>query len=296
MLARLLATSLVATVVIGAWSAGAQERPMAPRPPDGLRVAPFFDGWYQNEDGSVTFSFGYSNPNRDEVVEIPIGPDNFIEPKEFNGPQPTSFPPVVPDVPDGAPARSDRRERERGLFTVTVPPGFKGDVVWTLRNRGQAFSVPGRSRTGAYQLRWPMAMGSQPPLLRFKADGPAGRGPKGINGDPLQASVGQPLTLTIFVNDDSKRDVDPTPVKERGPARPALSVAWFKHVGPPGPVEFSKAKDGLKELQGSFTTTATFKQPGEYVIRGRVDNFGRVDTSAGNQCCWTNGYVKVSVK
>ncbi len=295
MLGRLLAPSLIATVVIGAWSVGAQERPMAPRQPDGLRVVPFFDGFYQNEDGSTTFSFGYSNPNREEVLEIPIGSDNFIEPKEFNGPQPTSFFPVIPDSPDGAPAASARRDRERGVFTVTVPPGFKGDVVWTLRNRGQAFSVPGRSRNGAYQLRWPMAMGSQPPLLRFKPNGPAGRGPSGINGDPLQASIGQPLTLTIFVNDDSKREVDPTPVKERGPERPALSVAWFKHGGP-GPVEFSKAKDGLKELQGSFTTTATFKQPGDYVIRGRVDNFGRVDTSAGNQCCWTNGYVKVSVK
>jgi hypothetical protein len=31
------------------------------------------------------------------------------------------------------------------------------------------------------------------------------------------------------------------------------------------------------------------------VLRVRADNFGRVDTSAGNQCCWTNGYVKVTV-
>ena len=43
------------------------------------------------------------------------------------------------------------------------------------------------------------------------------------------------------------------------------------------------------------TTTATCEQPGEYVIRVRADSFGRMDSSAGNQCCWTNGYVKVTV-
>ena len=40
----------------------------------------------------------------------------------------------------------------------------------------------------------------------------------------------------------------------------------------------------------------TFAQPGTYLLRVRADNFGRVDTSAGNQCCWTNGYIRVSVK
>jgi len=27
----------------------------------------------------------------------------------------------------------------------------------------------------------------------------------------------------------------------------------------------------------------------------RADNFGRVDSTPGDQCCWTNGYVKVTV-
>ena len=41
--------------------------------------------------------------------------------------------------------------------------------------------------------------------------------------------------------------------------------------------------------------TTTFEQPGEYLICVRADSFGRIDSSAGNQCCWTNGYVKVTV-
>ena len=64
-----------------------------------------------------------------------------------------------------------RRDRERGVFTVTVPAKFNGDVVWTLRHAGQTHKVPGRTKTGAYGLHWPMAMGSIPPLLGFTADG-----------------------------------------------------------------------------------------------------------------------------
>jgi hypothetical protein len=283
-------------LMIGSGFLAAQsQRPMAPRPPEGLRVAPFFDGFYTNADGSFSFSFGYSNPNRDEVVEIPIGPDNFIEPKEFNGRQPTSFPPIMPDAPDGGQPRSDRRERERGVFTVTVPASFKGDVVWTLRNRGQSFSVPGRSRTGAYGLRWPMAMGSIPPLMQFDPAGPGGRGPMGIEAPPKQTSVGTPLPITVYLHDDSERIKEELPVKGRQ-AKQAISVVWFKHAGPPGPVEFSRTKEPLPEIKGTATTNVTFKQPGEYTIRVRADNFGHLDTSAGNQCCWTNGYVKVSVK
>jgi hypothetical protein len=293
---RWLIGGLVIAMLTGSQPLGAQgQRPLAPLPPDGLRVAPFFDGWYQNPDGTVTLSFGYSNLNREDVIEIPLGPDNMIMPKEYDGRQPTSFPPVVPDSTEGSSAT--RRERERGVFTVTVPAGFAGDVIWTLRNRGQTFSVPGRAKTGAYQLRWPMAMGSVPPLLRFKPDGPAGRGPSGIEADPMQTSVGAPLALTIWITDDSVRETDPVPIATKGgakAAKAAMNVTWRKHSGP-GPVVFSPPKAPIAELEGTAMTTATFQQPGEYVLRVRADNFGRVDTSPGNQCCWTNGYVKVTV-
>ena len=74
-----------------------------------------------------------------------------------------------------------------------------------------------------------------------------------------------------------------------------MNVTWFKHSGPPGPVAFSPQIKPITQLTSESTTSATFKQPGEYVIRVRADNFGRLDTSPGNQCCWTNGYVKVTV-
>lgn len=287
----LLLGVVLVTAAIGVVGAQAPKQwPLAPTPPDGQRVVPFFDGFYENADGSVSLSFGYSNLNATEVVEIPLGPNNFIEPKEFDGRQPTTFTPVSGGGPTGA-----RRDRERGVFTVTIPATYKGDVVWTLRHAGQSHKVPGRTKTGAYGLKWPMAMGSIPPALRFAATGPEGRGPMGIEGPALQATVGTPLPVTIWINDDSKREADTIPLKARGPVRPAVNVVWYKHSGP-GPVKFDPARTGMTELAGTAATTATFTQPGAYMLRVRADNFGRPDTSAGNQCCWTNGYIKVTVK
>jgi hypothetical protein len=283
---------LMTAAVAVASAQAPRQWPLAPVPPDGQRVAPFFDGFYENPDGTITLSFGYSNLNRERTIEIPLGPDNFIEPKEYDGRQPTSFP--VAPVGDAA-AAGGRRDRERGVFTITVPAAFKGDVVWTLRHAGQTHKVPGRAKTGAYGLKWPMASGSIPPQLRFTANGPAGRGPVGIESAPLQATVGTPLTVTIWIKDDSVRDAETVQVKERGPARNAINVNWYKHTGP-GPVTFNPAKSALKELEGTTTSAITFTQPGTYMLRVRADNFGRVDTSAGNQCCWTNGYIRVTVK
>jgi hypothetical protein len=287
----LLLGAVLVTAVMGVVAGQAPRQwPLAPVPPDGQRVVPFFDGFYENADGTFSLSFGYSNLNRDETVDIPLGPNNFIEPKEYDGRQPTSFATVAGLGPTGA-----RRDRERGVFTVTVPATFTGDVVWTLRHAGQTHKVPGRTRSGAYGLKWPMAMGSIPPLLRFSAGGPAGRGPMGLESPPMQATVGTPQPLTIWATDDSQRDADPVPLKLRGPARPLIGVTWYKHSGP-GPVTFDPARGGLMTLDGTATSSVTFAQPGAYVLRVRADNFGRPDTSAGNQCCWTNGYIRVIVK
>ena len=133
--------------------------------------------------------------------------------------------------------RTGRRERERGVFTVTVPPGFKGDVVWTLRTAARRTACPDARRPAPIscggrwrwdRIRRSCVQGGRPGRPRAEGNQTATR---------FRRQSGQPLTLTILVNDDSKREVDPTPVKERGPERPALSVGWFKHSGRPGGVQ-----------------------------------------------------------
>ena len=54
--------------------------PLSPVPLTGEPIAPFLEGWYANEDGTYTMSFGFFNLNSGQVLDIPIGPDNFIEP------------------------------------------------------------------------------------------------------------------------------------------------------------------------------------------------------------------------
>src|ERR1700736_5345720 len=46
----------------------------------GAPVAPVFEGWEPNPDGTFNLYFGYQNRNWQEDVDIPVGPDNFFSP------------------------------------------------------------------------------------------------------------------------------------------------------------------------------------------------------------------------
>ncbi|MCH7856951.1 MAG: hypothetical protein IIB37_09395 [Gemmatimonadetes bacterium] len=117
---------------------GLRDYPLAQRQKSGDLVAPFFDGWIANRDGSVTMVFGFMNRNTEEIIDIPLGEDNYIFPPQFDGMQPTHFP-----VYD---RRGFHGIRERGAFAVTVPASRAGtEVVWTLSHAGHTYSVPGPS-------------------------------------------------------------------------------------------------------------------------------------------------------
>jgi len=252
---------------------------MAPAQLGGDVVIPFFDGWLENEDGTFTLSFAFLNRNLEEVVDIPLGENNFIEPAEFDGVQPTHFPAVN--------YGGFANRRERGAFGVTVPSDFTGDVVWTITHAGQTHSVPGRIIYEAYQLDWsPQAAGSMRPFIWFDSGEETGRGPGGItSADHLSTGVGTPLELAVSAQDQGERDPAP------------LNMIWQMHQGT-GTVEFeprvlTRLGGGGEEVRG--VTTATFSEPGEYVLRVRVDNFTASDSRFGNQCCWSNGFVRVNV-
>lgn len=245
--------------------------PLAPNNARGQPVAPFFEGWFQDPDGGYTYNLGYFNLNTEELVEIPIGENNFIEPAEFNGMQPTSFP----------------GRRNQGVFAVKVPPEL-GDtpIVWTLKHRGHTLTVPARPLTPAYDMGYqPMASGSLPPNLRFSPEGESGYGVTGvIREGAYDARVGEALPLQVFIDDlRSRRD----PV--------SLNVRWFKHQGPVGGVVTFDPEENEDVETAEAATSATFSLPGEYIVRIRVDNHNSNDSSPGDQCCWTNGFMRVNV-
>jgi len=275
------ARALLALVALGLFGAPAEARqnarlPLSPGEPSGAGVAPYFDGWYPNPDGSFTLSFGFMNRNTQEVVEIPLGEANFITPAEFDGRQPTYFPPVSYSAFGG--------RRERGVFAVRVPAGFRDDVVWTLSHNGYTYSVPGRVTSSAYELSYtPQAAGSLMPTVRFAADGPRSDGREGVVAGPLTTTVGAPLEVRLWMEDRGERTPIPT------------TMTWFKYQGP-GDVQFEPRTARTAAGGGEATVTARFAAPGEYVLRVRVDNFGITDSAPGQQCCWTNGYVRVVVR
>ena len=259
-----------------------RDYPLATLHESGDIVAPFFDGWYDNGDGTVTYSFGFLNRNTQEIVDVPLGPDNKIEPAELDGAQPTHFPVYS--------RRGLTGKRERGAFGVTVPKGT--EVVWTLTHAGRTYSVPGRSSSIAYEMSWaPAAFGSLHPAVRFTPNGPESRGPHGVASEPVRAKVGVPVTLTAMVEDRGVRESYEGVDKSVFP----VNATWELHQGP-AEVSFDPQTSRVEaEGWGMASTDVTFSQPGDYVIRVRADNFGAPDSRFDNMCCWSNGYVPVTV-
>jgi len=258
---------------------GGERYPLAPAIQRGEGVAPFFDGYYINEDGTYTYSFGFMNRNTEEIIEIPIGENNFLTPAELNGMQPTYFPPVR------YPGFGGRRER--GVFAVRVPANMTEEVVWTLTVNGKTYSVPALTGLPAYELSYtPQASGSLMPSVRFAENGPASTSREGIIHGPLQARVGQPLTIDIWMEDRGEREPVPT------------GFTWWKHQAPVGSQVTFEPRQGVTDTPGGgkATTAVTFDTPGEYLLRVRVDNHtGTNDSAPGHNCCWANGYVRVNV-
>ncbi|WP_423925993.1 hypothetical protein [Candidatus Palauibacter sp.] len=275
--ARMLAAVALAALVAEALPLAAQV-PLGNRSGRGQTVTPAYEGWYENTDGTLSLSFGYMNRNFEETVEVPLGPDNLIEPADFQGGQPTHFAP----------------RRHFGVFVVRVPADFGDEkVYWTLRMRGQTFRVPGHLHTDwkIDALKGEAGGGNTPPVLRFEADGAKGAGPAGVWGQPLSARAGEPFPVTVLARDDG---VGRNAFTAGTPAGSPVNLTWFKHQGP-GAVEFGEPTARVPASGGEASTTVAFGEPGEYILRVRANDGSGVAAAGHAQCCWTNGFVRVTV-
>jgi hypothetical protein len=243
----------------------------------GQTVSPVYEGWYKNADGTFTMSFGYYNRNTVEVVGIPVGVDNFISPGDRNQGQPTEFQP----------------RRHWGVFGVKVPADFgKKEVLWTLKFRGATYAIPGMLHPNWQidALEGEAGSGNTPPVVKFSETGAEGRGPFGVTAGPMTASTGQPLPISVWASDDGK-----SPASRGRGAAPQVQLAWFKHQGP-GAVTFKPATGRAAAAGEQVTTQATFAAAGDYIVRVRANDSSGVAGAGHAQCCWTNGFVKVTVK
>lgn len=270
--------------------AGAQV--LAPARQSGQSVTPAFEGWYKNPDGTFSISFGYYNRNSVEVVEIPVGAQNYVEPGEKNQGQPTQFQP----------------RRQWGVFAVKVPANFgiSNKITWTLINRGDTIHIAG-SLDPLWEidaLQGEAGSGNTPPALKFAEGGAEGRGPGGITSTTLTTTVGTPLTIDVWARDDGRTPAGAVVATASrggagapgrgGRAEAPVTLTFLKHQGP-GAVTFAPPVARVPNAGGKASTVATFSKPGEYLVRVRANDASGTTGAGHAQCCWTNGFVKVTV-
>jgi hypothetical protein len=263
-----------ATVTFALAAPVASQMPIEPLRDSGQGVSAAYEGWFRNPDGTFSLLVGYYNRNLKQALDIPIGPENRLEPGGPDLGQPTHFLP----------------RRQWGVFAVRVPADF-GDkkLTWTLTANGKTASVAmGLHRLYEVSPLKDAAQGNTPPVLRFDPKGPALQGPPQGVARTFTTKQTDVLTLDLWAADDGI--VTP----ERRPPELPAGITWSKYRGP-GTVTFANARPPMDKASGLASTTARFSQPGEYILRAYA-NDASSEAGGGFQCCWTTAHVTVAVE
>jgi hypothetical protein len=249
----------LALVVAGATSARSQMKYAT-----GQNVAPAFEGWEQNPDGTFNMVFGYLNRNYEEEVNIPIGPNNTFDVGGADRGQPTHFYP----------------RRQRFIFKVVVPKDWDKNrkLVWTLTSRGRTDVAK-----GWLQPEWELnddvySENSGGGVLQEGNQAPAVEGSRAAT-----VTLPDSVTLKISAVDDAlpkppRRIATATPpiadptaanrdVNTRTRRQEGVRIRWIQYRGP-GKVTFDP--DNAPPVYGKpveSTTKASFSAPGTYLLR-----------------------------
>jgi hypothetical protein len=252
----------------------------------GANITPAYEGWFTNADGTHSFLIGYLNRNTSQVIDVPIGPNNRMEPGGPDLGQPTHFLPG----------------RQTGVFLITVPKEFdrKQRLSWSITSNGLTTSVPFWMNEPYEVNPWTdVAVGNRPPVLRFDPKGPTTQGPIGMVAKAVArtATLSGGLSLPVWAADDAKYSSGSNAPQRNPP--PAVILHWSKYRGP-GTVTFDKVPpvfektEGDAVFNGKATVVAKFSQPGDYVLHVDAEDYsGR--GGGGEVCCFTTAMVKVTV-
>jgi hypothetical protein len=227
--------------------------------------------------------FGYFNRSWDQEIDVPIGPNNNVEPGGPDQGQPTHFYP----------------RRTRFSFRIHVPKDFgKNEVIWTVTGNGKTEKAYGSLNPDYYinnviiELNNGETGGDRNNVAPdLKLDGGA---------SPRMVKAGVPVTLTAVVTDDGIPKAKPmllpgefnrlytVPVAAVG-----LRFSWLVYRGE-NKVSFDspqfEAWEDTRDGRNSpfspgwvtppappgdkWVVRATFAEPGTYVLRALAHDGG----------------------
>ena len=215
--------------------------------------------------------FGYLNRNYEEELNIPVGPNNFLEPGDVDRGQPTYFYP----------------RRQRVVWRVRVPADW-GDkeLVWTVTAHGKTDTAVGwlvpEQIIDEQVLAMNRSGGGAPDI--------ANRVPSIalIEGHQRTVAAGEPLTLTAVIADDGMPP--PRPARSsRPPGRRnalGLRLAWIQYRGP-GTVTFDPFTPPMADHTPGWTPPAD--------TRRREDRDDRPFQRTGHLCHPRDGRRRLSL-
>jgi hypothetical protein len=262
----------------------------------GRHVEPAYEGWRPNPDGTFSFMFGYMNENWSEEPDAAIGDNNSFSPGDADRGQPTHFLP----------------RRNRFNFEVIVPSDW-GDreLVWTLNINGVERKAYATLKND--YLVDNMVIASETGSLGPGTSSPESRANippiATIQGDNIRFTrVGEAVILSTQVIDDglpvTRRDQTITEdALRRRMMRPpskltvqkinGLFLAWNVYRGegkvtfdPPMPKPWEDTRTAANSPWGAlwlppeipedgiYEVTATFDEPGTYILWTRADDGG----------------------
>ena len=281
---------LIGTILFAgtALAQGTPQVSMEPPHTAGQAITAAFEGWYPDPNGAGNvILIGYYNRNQKEALDIPIGPNNRVEPGGPDRGQPTHF------VPG----------RQWGVFSISVAKDFGADnkLTWTIVSNGKTTAVPFSLNPLWVISPFIDATKNTPPFIGFAENGPFLEGPPRGISNSLTTSLQDPLPLAVWVADDANV---PPMLQAFAKSIPAVMVTWNKFRGP-GEVKFASEKPKVEKLEfkappntaytGKAATTATFSEPGDYVLEVTANDLSGPG-GGGFQCCWSSAQVKVTVK
>jgi len=177
----------------------------------GSSITGAYDGWYRDKDGTVRLLVGYFNRNTQQELDIPVGPDNRIEPGGPDQGQPTHF----------------QTGHQWGVFTITVPKDFGNKkLTWTIVANQQTNIITLHTRP-----EWVVepfrdaASGNTPPVLKFELAGETFTGPPAAVAAQYKTALASPLMLTTWVTDEGPT-INVQPPRKRAPGMPVGRKLW----------------------------------------------------------------------